>query len=187
MFISYICTLKKGSLKRVLKKSVLVVLPAKDFNETGFLTVKNALESKDIKIFIASDANGLCTGTAGLKVKADVNFYNIHEGNFAALILAGGNGARNYWNNSILHKISKKFFESKKTIAAICSAPITLAKAGLLTGSSATCFPDDKKELEKAGAEYKDLPVVVRKKIITARDEQAALDFAHSIIDNIIK
>lgn len=167
----------------MLNKSVLVVLPAKDFNETGFLIVKNTLESKGIKIFIASDASGLCTGLSGLKVKADINFYNIHESNFAAIILAGGSGARNYWNNSVLHKTSKKFFEAKKVIAAICSAPVTLAKAGLLMGLSATCFPDDKKELERAGAEYKDLPLVIRKKIITGRDEHSAKDFALAILD----
>lgn len=163
--------------------SVLLVLPKRDFNETGFLTLKNALESQHIKTFIASDANGLCTGKSGLKVKADINFLNIHENNFAAVIFAGGSGAREYWNNGVLHKISKKFFDARKVIAAICSAPVILAKAGILNSLSATCHPDDKKELEKSGCEYMDLPVVIRKKIITARDEQAAKDFSSAILN----
>lgn len=166
----------------MINKSILLVLPAKDFNEEEFLTVKNAFEKKGMNIFIASDSNGLCTGKSGLKVKADINFYNIHESNFAALVFIGGSGVKDYWNNSILHKTSQKFFNSKKPVAAICSAPVILAKAGLLKGLASTCYADDKKELERTGAEYKDMPVVVRKKIVTAQNAQAANDFSEAVI-----
>ncbi|MGE5430818.1 MAG: DJ-1/PfpI family protein [Syntrophomonadaceae bacterium] len=165
----------------MINKSILLILPAKDFNEEEFLTVKNTFEKKDLKIFIAS-GNGLCTGKSGLKVKADISFFNIHESNFAAIVFIGGQGVKDYWNNSILHKTSQKFFNSKKPVAAICSAPVILAKAGLLKGMASTCFADDKKELERAGAEYKDMPVVVRKKIVTAQNAQASLEFSEAII-----
>jgi protease I len=166
----------------VINKSILLILPAKDFNEEEFLTVKNTFEKKGFKIFIASDSNTLCTGKSGLKVKADINFFNIHESNFAAIVFTGGQGVKDYWNNSILHKTSQKFFNSKKPVAAICSAPVILAKAGLLKGLPSTCFPDDKKELERMGAEYKDTPVVARKKIVTAQNAQASLEFSEAII-----
>ncbi|MGE5399462.1 MAG: DJ-1/PfpI family protein [Ignavibacteriales bacterium] len=166
----------------MINKSILIILPAQDFNEEEFLTVKNTFEKKGIKVFIASDANGLCTGKSGLKVKADISFYNIHESNFAAVVFIGGSGVKGYWNNSILHKTSQKFFNSKKPLAAICSAPVILAKAGLLKNLTATCYAEDRKELERAGAEYKDSPVVVRKKIVTAQNAQAALDFSEAVI-----
>ena len=159
-----------------------MILPVKDFNEEEFLTVKNTFEKKELKIFIASNSSGLCTGKSGLKVKADISFYNIHESNFAAIVFIGGQGVKDYWNNSILHKTSQKFLNSKKPVAAICSAPVILAKAGLLKGVASTCFPDDKKELERAGAEYKDMPVVVRKKIVTAQNAQASLEFSEAVI-----
>jgi protease I len=166
----------------VTGKSILLILPGKDFNEEEFLTVKNTLEKKGIKVFIASDGGGLCTGKKGLKVKADINFYNIHESNFAAIVFTGGPGVKDYWNNPLLHKTSQKFFNSKKPVAAICSAPVILAKAGLLNALSATCYPDDRKELERVGVEYKDTPVVVRKKIVTAQNAQASLEFSEAII-----
>jgi len=56
----------------------------------------------------------------------------VNVNNFSGLILIGGSGSRNYWKNEVLHKIIKKFFEAKKVIAAICSSPVTLAKAGIL-------------------------------------------------------
>ena len=55
-------------------KSILMILPVKDFNEEEFLTVKNTFEKKELKIFIASNSSGLCTGKSGLKVKADITF-----------------------------------------------------------------------------------------------------------------
>jgi protease I len=168
----------------MLKKSILLILPAQNFSEAGFLALKSCFEKDGLSVLTASDSNSLCTGESGaMKIKADMNFYNIHESNFSALVFAGGNGAREYWNNATLHRIAKKFFEAKKTLAAISSAPVILSKAGLLTNLTATCLPEDKKELERSGAQYTDHSVVVKKKIITARDEKSAFEFAKCILD----
>lgn len=170
----------------MLKKSILLILPAQNFSEAGYLTLKSSFEKGGLSVLTASDANNLCTGeSGGMKVKADMNFYNIHESNFSALVFAGGNGAREYWDNATLHKIAKKFFEAKKTLGAISSAPVILSKAGLLKNLTATCLPDYKKELERSGAQYIDHLVVVKRKIITARDEGSALEFAKCILDTL--
>lgn len=158
------------------KKSVLLILPAQNFNEQEFLIILNALEAAQIKVFIASDAYALCVGSNGLKVKNDVQLYNVHETNFGGLIIIGGNGVRDYFNNSQVQSIVKKFAASRKPVAAICGAPIIFAKAGVLTGT-ATCHIDYKKDLEREGIEYKDLPVVVNKNIITGQCPSSAPEF----------
>ncbi len=165
----------------MIKNSVLLILPAQNFNEEEYLVTSNSLNKAGIKIFIASDANFLCVGSNGLKVKNDIQFYNIHESNFGGLILIGGKGTRDYWNHPVLISTVQKFVKNKKTVGAICSAPIILAKAGVITGS-ATCYPDDKCELEKNGVNYKDEPVVSVKKIITARDPAAASEFINTFL-----
>jgi protease I len=166
----------------VNNNSILYFLPAKHFNEEEFFITKSIMEKNGFRSFVASDSVNLCEGTAGKKYKHDLRPENIHVCNFAAIILIGGQGARDYWNNSALHTILREFNKNKKVIAAICIAPVILANAGLLDGRSATCFPEVKPELIRPGIEYKDLPVVVSKNIITANGPKASFEFAESVI-----
>ncbi|NMB82764.1 MAG: DJ-1/PfpI family protein [Ignavibacteria bacterium] len=167
-------------------RSVLIILPAQDFNEQEYLIIVNALERAHFKVFIASDAYALCVGSNGLKVKNDMQIYNVHETNFGGIIFIGGSGVRNYWNNNLLHSIAGKFHFNKKPIGAICAAPIILAKAGLIT-ECATCYPDDKKELERTGVEYKDNPVIISNNIITAKDPTTAGEFIKIFLNELAK
>lgn len=168
------------------KNSVLIFLPAKDFNEQEYLIISNQLLKSNYKIFIASDSPFICVGSNGLKVKNDVQLYNVHHENFFGFVLIGGNGVRQYWNNKLLQNIAKKFYENKKVIGAICAAPIVLAKAGLIK-EKATCFIDDKKELEREGIEFQNSPVFVENKIITAQNPQASGDFILTFISQLTK
>ena len=166
-------------------RNVVIILPESNFNEQEFNTVKTHLEKNYIKVFIASDATGLCTGEHGLKVKSDMQLYNIHINNFKAVIFIGGKGVEEYWNNILLHKLIKKSYENKTLLAAICAAPVILAKSGILSSKNAVCYPDNKKDLTKEGANYTDLPVIQEGKIITARDEISAQQFVESIIASL--
>jgi protease I len=170
----------------LIKKSVLLILPAQNFNEEEFILISNSLERAQIKVFIASDSYSLCVGSNGLKVKNDVQLYNIHESNFSGLIIIGGDGIRNYWDNKIIQTTSQKFNKNKKPIGAICAAPIILARAGLLCGC-ATVYQDDKVTLEKEGIEFKDTSVVVQKNIITAQNPAAAPEFVKAFLYELAK
>jgi protease I len=164
------------------KNSFLVFLPKKDFNEEEFSTVKRRLLKSGKNIFITSDDHFVCSGSKGMKVKSDTSFYNVNVNNFGALILIGGTGSRNYWKNAALHKIVKKFFDAKKVVAAICSSPITLAKAGILQNKKATCYSEDKMELINDGIDYQDKNVVVDENIVTANDARSAPQFAEAVL-----
>lgn len=166
-------------------KNILIVLPEKDFNETEFSAVLRHIRNNGHRAFIASDAVGLATGRQGMKVKGDVNFLNIHPSNFDALVIIGGSGIKEYWGNTLLHAAVVKFASLRRIIAAICSAPVVLSRAGILNGLQAVCYPDDRRELERSGTTYIDEPVVIRKNIITARDSKAADAFALTIIEKL--
>jgi len=168
-----------------MKKSILIVLPVNGFNEFEYKTVKNALENSGVRIFVASDTHLLCKGENGLKVKPDVSFYNIHKSNFDGIVIIGGRGIREYWDNLLLQKAVKNFYKFNKTVAAICCAPIILSRAGILDGKRAVCFPDDKKEFARRGIDYQDVPVVVEERIITARDYNSSDEFILTVIQNI--
>jgi protease I len=166
------------------KRSVLVFLPAQDFNEHEFLIISSHLEKAAYQKFIVSDSSFLCVGSNGLKVKNDVQLCNANQSNFAGFIIVGGSGTRNYWNNSILQNLAKKFTSQNKPVGAICCAPIVLAKAGLLT-ETATCFKDDRKSLEREGIKYQDLPVVKVSKIVTGQDPASSVEFIDTFLNEL--
>jgi protease I len=164
------------------QNSFLIFLPKKDFSEKEFTIIKSRLLKAGKQVFITSDDHSVCSGSKGMKVKSDTSFYNVNVNNFSSLILIGGAGSRDYWNNESLHKIIKKFFESKKVIAAICSSPIILAKAGILQNKKATCYSEDKMELINSGIDYQDKNVVVDENVVTANDARSALQFTEAIL-----
>jgi len=166
----------------VNNNSILYFLPAKYFNEEEFFITKNLLEKNNFKSFTSSDTRDMCEGTSGKKFKPDLRLENINANNFSGIVLIGGNGAKDYKNNSKLHKILNDFNKSNKIVAAICVAPVILAAAGLLNGKSATCFPEVKQDLIKPDIDYKDLPVVAAKNIITANGPKASFEFAETIL-----
>ena len=164
------------------QNSFLIFLPKKDFNEEEFTIVKNRLLKAGKKVFITSDDHFICSGSKGMKVKSDTSFYNVNVNNFSGLILIGGAGSRSYWKNDSLHKIVRKFFDSQKTLAAICSSPVIFAKAGILENKKATCYTEDKMELINSGIDYHDKIVVVDGNVITADNSHSALQFAEAIL-----
>ncbi len=169
-------------MSNLTQNSVLIFLPKNDFNEDEFTIVQKRISKAGKKVFITSDDHLVCSGSKGMKVKSDTSFYNVNVNNFSSLILIGGSGSRNYWKNESLHKIVKKFFESKKIIAAICSSPIILAKAGILQNKKATCFSEDKMELINSGIDYQDRNIVVDGNVVTSDGVHSALQFAEAVL-----
>ena len=137
------------------------------------------------RIFITSDSYTVCRGDNGLRVKADTDFYNVNEKNFSAVVLIGGKGNKAYWDNETLHKIARNFQSAGKIVAAICSAPVILAKAGLLTNIPATCWSEDKNEFIKLGINYHDRSVIAEKNVITSDGPRSAEQFAETILNLI--
>ncbi len=171
---------------KVKNNNILFFLPALHFNEVEYLVIKQKLVKAGLKMFITSDTENICVGNFNLKVKADINLFNVHETNFSGIVFIGGTGARNYWDNKKLHRIAIKFIKAEKIVAAICNAPVILARAGILENLSATCFPEDKMELIKSKVNYKDEPVVVDGNIITCKDPESSSLFADIFIQNIV-
>jgi len=66
-------------------------------------------------------------------------------------------------------------------LAAICLAPAILAKAGILKGKKATVWEGARNKVVAGGAAYREGPVVIDGKIITANGPSAAAQFGKSI------
>ena len=171
---------------RFTKNSILIFLAANNFSEEEYLIIKRVFLKASKKIFVTSDSNTICNGDNGMRVKGDIDFYNVNEKNFSTIVLIGGNGSKQYWDNETLWRIVKNFNASGKVVAAICSAPIILARAGLLSKIPATCWSEDKNELIKLGINYNDRSVIAEKGVITSDGPRSAEQFAETVL-NMIK
>jgi protease I len=170
----------------ITQNSILIFLSATNFSEEEYLNIKKVLLKAGKRIFITSDSYSVCSGKNGLKVKADTDFYNVNDKNFSAVVLIGGKGSKDYWDNESLHKMVRDFQSAGKIVAAICSAPIILARAGVLAKIAATCWHEDKQELINLGIEYKDRSIVAENSVVTADGPRSAVQFAETVL-NMIK
>lgn len=116
----------------------------------------------------------------GITIKPDILISKINIDNYDAIVFVGGGGAKEYFNDSIAHKIVKESIAKGKVLAAICIAPNILANAGVLKDKKPTCFYP--KNIIEKGAIYSGKTVEQDGKIITAEDPHVAQDFAKAII-----
>ena len=70
-----------------------------------------------------------------------------------------------------------------KPVAAICHGPWTLIDAGLVEGRRVTSWPSLRRDLENAGAQWEDSPVVRDGILITSRKPDDVEVFTQTLID----
>ena len=99
----------------------------------------------------------------------------------------GRGGAEKLRDNDRLAELMRKRNQEGKWDAAMCAAPIALAKYGLLDGRDYTCFPGINEEVDRLAkdARFKETITVVDEagKIVTSRGPATALAFAYQIAE----
>ena len=168
-----------------MKKKVVMIVAQGDFRDEELLEPKAILERNGIEVKIASTSLSSARGMLGAEVKPDMLVSDINIRDFAALIFIGGIGASQYWNDPLAHRLIQEAIGSDRLVAAICIAPVTLAKAGVLRGKRATVWSSEAAQLESAGADYTGRPVERDGNIITASGPTAAREFADEILEAI--
>ena len=168
------------------EKHALIVIAPQDFQDEELSKTIKEFEKKNISYTIISTREGLAVGMKGGKILIDKTVSDLAHSTdtYAALVIIGGSGTpAMLWNNKKLHALVIDYYEQQKIVAAICLAPVVLARAGILQGKGATVFFNDANlaELEKGGAKYMSSPVVVDGTIITANGPSAASAFGEKI------
>ena len=162
----------------------MVIAPEK-FRDEEFNIPAKALQAAGIGYDVASINRGICIGMLGTKVNATLAFEDVEPDSYDGILIVGGGGAQSYlWNDEILGGMVRYFQTSAKVVAAICLAPVVLARAGVLKGKKATYFstPVSFREMRAGGAVLIDKAVVADTRIITANGPEAAAEFAEAFI-----
>jgi protease I len=167
---------------------VLIVVAPEKFRDEEFTVPAAALQKAGIGYDIASKKRGLCTGMLGTKVNATLSFEEVDPKSYDGILIVGGGGAQvHLWDDDLLGEMVKCFYASAKVVAAICLAPVVLARAGILKGKKATYFnsPVSFREMKAGGAVLIDKAVVADSRIITANGPAAAAEFAEAFIGTL--
>jgi protease I len=166
----------RGSLTHAL-----IVIAAQDFRDEEFREPYETLSKSGVKVVIASTDTLPATGLLGMAVKPQIMLDDVASDSFDVLIIVGGAGCKSLWDNTTLHKIVQDFNDADKLIAAICIAPVVLARAGILNGIEVTAYPQVETDITKCGGVFIDTNICVDSNIITGSGPQAAKDFAATI------
>jgi protease I len=163
-----------------MKKVVMIIAPD-SFRDEELAQPKEVLERNGIQVKVASTSLKEAKGMLGAKVKPDILVSDISVKDFDAIIFVGGIGASQYWDDPLAHQLAEDAFNLNRVVAAICIAPVTLAKAGILKGKRATVWSQEAGQLKAAGANYTGEAVEKDGNIITASGPAAAREFGEEI------
>lgn len=162
-------------------KSIVMIIAHRDFRDEEYKEPRRIFEAKGATVRVASSSLEVAKGMLGAEVKPDLLLKDIVVGDYDAIVFVGGSGAQEYWNDPVAHAIAQEAVAQGKVLAAICIAPATLAKAGVLQGKKATVFSSEAGTLKACGANYTGASVERDGLIITANGPQAATKFAEEI------
>ena len=168
---------------------ILFIISPQGFRDEELLHTKEVLDNADFETEIASTKKWTCDGMLGAKVESKFSLGEVKLDNYDAIIYVGGRGTPLIRKEEKAIEIAKEAYKKGKFVCAICWAPTTLAKAGVLKGKKATVWVGHDGEyktetpqvLEKFGAIYVNQSVVQDGKIITADGPSSAKQFGEKI------
>lgn len=164
---------------------VLVPL-AEGFEEIEAVTVIDLLRRAGVDVVTAGLAPGNVTGSHGIAVQPDAELDDVVDQDFDMVALPGGMpGAENLAADARLLAILRRIADAGGFSAAICAAPIVLARAGVLAGRRATSFPGFLTPASAPGTILSDDPIVEDGRVITSRGPGTAMDFALALIERL--
>ncbi len=163
-------------------QSVVMVIANTGFRDEELFVTKKVLEEGGVKVTVTSNALTTARGMLGGRIKPDMLYTQIDPSRFDGIVFVGGVGASVFWNDKTAHRLAREFLKRGKVVAAICIAPVTLARAGVLRGRKCTVWPGERREVERMGCIYQGEGVVVDGKVITAAGPTYAEDFGKAIL-----
>lgn len=168
-----------------MSKKALLIIPPERFNEDELFKPKEALETAGIEVTIASTKTGEITGDYQGKANAEVIFSDVAAREYSVVAVIGGSGTNDHlWGNQALQDYLKQAHEDKVLVTGICAGAVTVAKTGLLSGRTATCYPVDVQvnELKANHVEYVAQHVIAHTDIITGDGPDGAKEFGESLV-----
>ncbi len=164
------------------KKTAVLIIPSKQCDETEVHTLEKVFKQNQIKpVRAVSSIVAPITGMHNETLKPEIKASDINFDECDAVILIGGTGARDHYNDANLHRVLQKANQKGKIIGAIDYAPMILAHAEMLHHKCATVLATEETKLQASGAHYTGTAVEIDGNIITAQSSAQTEEFAEAI------
>ncbi len=163
-----------------VERVLLVIFDRYEEQEYG--TPRELLEAAGLVVSVASSTLEPVHGSQQDTVQPDLLLSTVNTADYAAIVFIGGYHYDQ--DNADAIRIAQEAVTQEKVLAAICVAPTTLIRAGVLDGKRATSsLPPS--ILKRAGAIYTGARVERDGLIITGSGPNAASDFGAAIVTAI--
>jgi 4-methyl-5(b-hydroxyethyl)-thiazole monophosphate biosynthesis len=164
---------------------ILVPL-AQGCEELEAVTVIDLLRRAGLVVESAGLDEGAVTGSRGTRLLPDITLDEALERDYDMVVLPGGQpGSDNLADDPRVRTLLDRVIDQGGHAAAICAAPLVLARAGLLRGRRVTAFPGVLEGEPVSGIELTPEDVVVDGPIVTSRGPGTAMDFALTLIERL--
>ncbi len=173
---------KDAQRPAAVKKSVAMIIAPENFRDEELRQPLKIFRDAGLSVTVFSKSVKPAKGMLGFSCTPDKPLSALDVASFDAIVFVGGSGAKTYWDDPLSHGICKAAVAQHKVLAAICIAPVILARAGVLEGKKATVWPATKNKLSAKGAGYVSQPVVTDGRIVTADGPRSAAPFARAIL-----
>lgn len=161
----------------------IAVLLAEGFEEGEALFTVDVLRRAGFHCDAVSLKGEQVTGSHGITVRAD-KAWDEAMAAYDMVVLPGGlPGATNLRDDARVIELVRAFDREGKGIAAICAAPMVLARAGIMKGRRVTSYPGEQYEALFADADYREEIVVRDGNVITSRGPATTLPFAYALVE----
>ncbi len=161
---------------------VLIVL-APGAEEIEAVTVPDVLVRAGCAVTVAGTAGaGVVAGSRGIPLAAQQPLDQVAGRGWAAVYLPGGAGSAAVCRSDArVQELIRRQLAGGGWLAAICAAPTALIPGGFARGRRLTSFPAVRGELEAAGADWLDAPVVRDGALLTSQAAGTTLALALSL------
>ncbi len=165
---------------------VLVPL-AQGCEELEAVTIIDLLRRAEIEVVTAGLTDEPVVASRKTVLIPDTTIDAIIDEDFDLIVLPGGlPGADHLRDDPRIIELLRRHQKKGHYTAAICAAPKVLAHAGLLEKHRATAYPGTLESLQLDTVRLSDDPVVVDDKVITSRGPGTAMDFALTLIEQLL-
>lgn len=169
-----------------LKNIKVLSLVHHDFEDMELWYPILRLLEEGAKVDLAGEKEGeKYIGKYGVPAVSDYAFDQINPADYHVLLVPGGWAPDKLRRFPKVISIVKHFDEKKKPIGQICHAGWVLISAKILKGKKVTSTPGIKDDMENAGAEWIDAPVVVDGHLVSSQRPPDLPEYMKAFIEVI--
>lgn len=173
----------------MLEGKRIAILAEEDFEDSELVEPLRAMKNAGARVIIVgSGTKQSYTGKRGsATITADVTADKVNAEDFDAIIVPGGYAPDKMRLHQSMIDLVRKAHDLGKVVAAVCHGPQLLISAGVVRGRRVTSWPSVTVDLQNAGANWVDEPVVQDGNLITSRKPADLPRFNKAIVEALVR